>query len=87
VYNTFIALCLAGFGVITIAFAETRASGSTLARALRLLRGVLDAAPARGDVRLRHAAVSDDRACRLGYQVLNVAFLYLPVVYGIAAAK
>jgi hypothetical protein len=34
VYYSFIALCLVGFSVITIVFAETLASGSTLARAL-----------------------------------------------------
>src|SRR5678816_2176674 len=34
VYYSFIALCLVGFSVITIIFAETLAAGSMLARAL-----------------------------------------------------
>src|ERR1043166_2430069 len=34
VYYTFIALCLVGFSVITIAFADTLAAGGNLARAL-----------------------------------------------------
>ena len=88
VYYTFIGLCLVSFGVITIVFAETLASGATFARALcvffavfwtlRLLVGtfVFD---------MRPYLTSTPR--RVGYHALNVAFAYLPVVYLLAATR
>jgi hypothetical protein len=86
VYYSFIALCLVSFSVITIAFAETLASGSTLARALCVFFAVF------WTMRLLVATfVFDMRpyltspARRVGYHVLNVAFIYLPFVYGFAA--
>jgi hypothetical protein len=86
VYYTFIGLCLLSFSIITIVFAETLASGSTLARALCVFFAVF------WTLRLLVATfVFDMRpyltntARRVGYHVLNVVFLYLPVVYGVAA--
>lgn len=87
VYYAFIALCLVSFSIITIAFADTLAAGSSLARALcaffalfwtlRLLVGafVFD---------MRPYLTSSHR--RLGYHALNIVFAYLPVVYVLAAS-
>jgi hypothetical protein len=88
VYYSFIALCLVSFSVITIVFAETLASGSALARALCVFFAVF------WTVRLLVATfVFDMRpyltstARRVGYHALNVVFAYLPLVYGVAAAR
>jgi len=88
VYYSFIALCLVGFSVITIAFAETLASGSALARAVCVFLAVF------WTLRLLVATFVFDMspyltstARRVGYHVLNAAFIYLPIVYGLAAAK
>lgn len=88
VYYTFIALCLVGFSIITIAFAETLASGSTLARALCVFFAVF------WTLRLLVAAfVFDMRPYltstprRMGYHALNAVFAYLPVVYLLAATR
>src|SRR6185503_12671774 len=84
VYYSFIALCLVGFSIITVAFAGTLAEGGHLARALctflalfwtlRLIAGtfVFD---------LRPYLTSTFR--RAGYQALNLVFAYLPVVYAL----
>jgi len=88
VYYCFIALCLVGFSIITFAFADTLAAGGQLARALcaflavfwtlRLVAGTLvfDMRP-----------YLTSRAHRLGYHAINVAFAYLPIVYGLAASR
>ena len=88
VYYSFIALCLVGFSVITIVFAETLASGSMLARALCVFLAVF------WTLRLVAAAfVFDMRPYltnsrrRLGYHALNVVFAYLPIVYALAASQ
>jgi hypothetical protein len=88
VYYTFIGLCLVSFSIITIVFAETLASGSTLARALCVFFAVF------WTLRLLVATfVFDMRpyltstARRLGYHVLNLVFAYLPIVYGLAASQ
>ncbi|HEY9461664.1 MAG TPA: hypothetical protein VIR54_01180 [Vicinamibacterales bacterium] len=88
VYYSFIALCLVGFSVITIVFAETLASGSMLARALCVFLAVF------WTMRLLVATFIFDMrpyltstARRIGYHALDVAFLYLPVVYGLAASR
>ena len=88
VYYSFIALCLVGFSVITIVFAETLASGSTLARALCVLFAMF------WTLRLLVATfVFDMRpyltstARRVGYHALNAVFAYLPIVYGLAASR
>jgi hypothetical protein len=88
VYYTFIGLSLLGFSAITFVFADTLAAGSGLARALCAFLAVF------WTVRLIAATFVFDMtpylttgARRLGYHVLNVAFAYLPLVYGLAAAQ
>ena len=88
VYYGFIALCLAGFSVITIVFAETLAAGSGLARALCAFLAVF------WTVRLLAAMFVFDmrpflttRYRQVGYHLLNVVFAYLPIVYALAAAQ
>ena len=88
VYYAFIALCLVGFSIITVAFADTLAAGGSLARALctflalfwtlRLIAGtfVFDLGP---------YLTSTFR--RFGYHALNLVFAYLPVVYALAAVQ
>jgi hypothetical protein len=88
VYYSFIALCLVGFSIITIAFADTLAAGGNLARALcafftlfwtlRLIAGtfVFD---------MRPYLTSSYR--RLGYHAINIVFAYLPIVYALAAGR
>ena len=88
VYYSFIALCLAGFCIITLAFAGTLAAGGSLARALctffalfwtlRLIAGtfVFDLRP-----------YLTNRFRRVGYRALNIVFAYLPVVYALAAVQ
>jgi hypothetical protein len=88
VYYSFIGLCLVGFSVITIVFADTLAAGGTLARALCAFFAVF------WTLRLLVATWVFDmepyltsRARRVGYHVLNLAFVYLPVVYALAATR
>jgi hypothetical protein len=88
VYYTFIGLCLAGFSVITIVFADTLAAGGPLARALCGFFAVF------WTLRLVVAAwVFDMRpylttgARRAGYHAINIVFIYLPVVYALAASQ
>jgi hypothetical protein len=88
VYYTFIALCLVSFSVITIAFADTLAAGGTLARALCVFFAIF------WTLRLLVATFVFDmrpyltsRARRTGYHALNLAFVYLPVVYALAATQ
>ena len=88
VYYAFIALCLVGFCVITIAFADTLAEGGSLARALcaflaifwtlRLIVGtfVFDMRP-----------YLTSGYSRFGYQAINIVFAYLPTVYALAATQ
>ena len=88
VYYSFIALCLVGFSIITIAFAEALAAGGNLARALCAFFAVF------WTLRLIVATfVFDMRPYltngyrRVGYHVLNIVFAYLPVVYTLAASQ
>ena len=88
VYYSFIALCLVGFSVITVVFAETLASGSTLARALCVFFAAfwtLRLLVATFVFDMRPYLTSTPR--RAGYHALNVVFIYLPVVYGLAASR
>ncbi len=85
VYYSFIGLCLVSFGLITIAFAETLASGSNLARALCLFFASFWL------VRLVSAQFIFDvrpyltkNFWRLGYHATNILLAYLPVVYVLA---
>jgi hypothetical protein len=88
VYYSFIALCLVSFSILTIAFAGTLAGGGSLARALcvffalfwtlRWIAGtfVFDMRP-----------YLTNRFRRAGYHALNTVFVYLPVVYALAATR
>ena len=88
VYYGFIGLMLVGFGGLTYFFAPAMAAGEPLARALCLLLIAfwtlrLVAAAFIFDVRpyLRNWLY------RLGYQAINIVFLYLLVVYVLAFWK
>ncbi len=88
VYYSFIALCLASFCVITVAFADTLAAGGNLARALCAFFAVfwtvrLFAATFVFD--MKPYLTSGNR--RLGYHAINIVFAYLPIVYAWAAWK
>ena len=88
VYYAFIGLCLIGFSLITIAFADTLAAGGTLARALCAFFAVF------WTLRLIVATFVFDlqpyltsRVRILGYHAMNLVFAYLPVVYVLAATQ
>lgn len=88
VYYSFIGLCLVSFGTITVVLAPTLAGGSNLARVLCLFFAAfwtlrLIAATFIFDMRpyLTHTWR------RVGYQVINIVFVYLPIVYAWAAVK
>jgi hypothetical protein len=88
VYYAFIALCLVGFSLLTIVFAETLAAGGALARALCMFFAVfwtLRLAAATCVFDMRPYLTSNAR--RLGYHALNVVFAYLPIVYTLAACR
>lgn len=86
VYYVFIALCLVSFGTITFFFAETLASGGDLARAICAFMAVfwtvrLVAATFVFDVR----PYLTSQWLRMGYHATNVVFIYLPIIYAVAA--
>ena len=88
VYYGFIALCLVSFSVLTLAFADTLASGSALARAVCAFLAVFwtqRLVVATFVFDLRPYLTSTVR--RMGYHATNVAFAYLPIVYGVAATR
>ena len=86
VYYSFIGLCLVSFGTISVLLAPTLAAGGVLARAfcvflaafwtLRLIAAtfVFDMAP-----------YLTNTYRRLGYHAINIVFVYLPIVYALAA--
>lgn len=88
VYYAFIGLCIVSFGTITITLAGTLAAGSGLARAMCLFMATfwtlrLVAATFIFDVR----PYLTNPLWRLGYHATNIVFIYLPVVYLLAAWK
>jgi hypothetical protein len=88
VYYFFIGLCLVSFGIITITLAGPLASGSNLARAICAFFAVfwtlrLIAATFVFDVR----PYLTNTFWRLGYHATNFVFIYLPIVYVLAALK
>jgi len=88
VYYCFVALCLVSFGIITTTMAGTLASGSDLARAMCVFMASfwtlrLIAATFVFDVR----PYLTNTFWRLGYHATNIVFIYLPVVYVLAAWK
>ena len=88
VYYSFIGLSLVSFGIITVTMAGTLASGRNLARAMCTFLAAfwtirLVAATFVFDVR----PYLTNAFWRLGYQATNIVFIYLPVVYILAAWK
>jgi hypothetical protein len=86
VYYAFIGLCLVSFGALTVAFASALASGAAPARAVCVFLTAfwtlrLVAATFVFDVRPYLA----NSYLRLGYHATNAAFIYLPMVYAMAA--
>jgi hypothetical protein len=86
VYYSFIGLCLVSFGILSVVLAPALVDGSNLARSvcgflaafwtLRLVAAtfVLDVGP-----------YLNNRWRRLGYWATNIAFVYLPIIYSLAA--
>ena len=88
VYYSFIGLCLVSFGCLTFTLAGTLAGGSVLARALCVffaLFWTLRLIAATFIFDLRPYLTNGYR--RLGYHATNIVFIYLPVVYSLAAWK
>ena len=88
VYYSFIALCLVSFSIITIAFADTLAAGSNLARALCAFFAsfwTLRLIAATFVFDMRPYLTSSYR--RLGYHAINIVFAYLPIIYALAASR
>ncbi len=88
IYYSFIALCLVSFGSLTWIFAPTLASHTPLARAICLFLTAfwtlrLIAATFVFDLRPYLA----NHFLMAGYHATNVVFVYLPVVYAMAAWK
>jgi FtsH-binding integral membrane protein len=88
VYYSFIGLCLVSFGTISVVLAPALAAGGTLARAFCLFLAAfwtlrLIAATFVFDMR----PYLTNNARRLGYHAINIVFVYLPIVYALAAWK
>jgi hypothetical protein len=88
VYYSFLGLCLVSFGLLTFTLAGLLAEGGALAKALCLFFAAF------WTLRLMVGAfVFDLRPYltnvprRMGYHALNLALVYLPVVYLLAAWK
>ena len=88
VYYSFIGLCLLSFGSLTFALAGTLAGGSILARSLCVFFAAF------WMLRLIAATFIFDLSPyltnahrRLGYHAINIVFIYLPLVYLLAAWK
>ena len=87
-YFSFIALILVSFGTLTFVFATNIAAGEPAARGLCLLMlgfWLVRLFVAAFIFDVRHYLTS--WFLRLGYQATNVVFLYLVVVYALAAWK
>jgi hypothetical protein len=88
VYFVFIGLCLVAFGTLTFFFASSMAEGEPIARALCVFFTIF------WTVRLLAAHLIFDckpyltnRFRKAGFHALNLVFLYLPLVYFVAALK
>jgi hypothetical protein len=86
VYYAFIGLCLVGFGTLTLTLAATLAGGSALARAVCLFLAAF------WSLRLIAATFVFDlnpyltsASRQIGYHAINLVFVYLPIVYLLAA--
>jgi len=88
IYYLFIGLCLLSFGALTVAFAPVLASGAPLARGLCVFLTafwMLRLVAATFVFDMRPYLVN--KFLRLGYHATNVAFVYLPMIYALAAWK
>jgi hypothetical protein len=88
IYYSFIGLCLVSFGCLTFVLAGTLAAGGILARALCTffaLFWTLRLIAATFVFDLRPYLTNVFR--RVGYHAINIVFVYLPVVYLLAALK
>ena len=88
VYFCFIGLSLVGFGCLTFFFASAMAEGVPLARALCAFLTVfwtIRLCAAKFIFDLRPYLTNGFR--KAGYHALNLVFIYLPLVYFIAAWK
>ena len=86
VYYTFIGLCLVSLGCVSFTLARTLAEGSALARAVCGFLAVfwmLRLVAATFIFDLRPYLTSKSR--RLGLHVVNLVFVYLPIIYLLAA--
>ena len=88
VYYAFIGLCLVSFGCLTFTLAATLTAGGILARALCVFLAAF------WTLRLIAATFIFDLSPyltsiyrRLGYHAINIVFVYLPIVYLLAAWK
>lgn len=88
VYYGFIGFCLLSFGTLTYVMASTLANGTPLSRVVCLFLAAfwtLRLLAATFVFDLKPYLTSASR--RLGYSMLNTAFILLPVVYLLAAWK
>jgi FtsH-binding integral membrane protein len=88
VYYSFIGLCLVSFGTITVVLAPTLAAGGNLARALCIFFAAfwtLRLIAATFIFDMRPYLTTSYR--RIGYHIINVVFIYLPIVYAWTAWK
>lgn len=88
VYYAFIGLCLVGFGLLTFTLAGALAQGGVVARALSLFLASF------WTLRLVAATFIFDLGPyltnayqRAGYYAINLVFVYLPLIYLLAAWK
>lgn len=88
VYYAFIGLCLVGFGLLTFTLAGALAQGGVVARALSLFLAAF------WTLRLVAATFIFDLGPyltnayrRAGYYAINLVFVYLPLIYLLAAWK
>ena len=88
VYYAFIALCLVAFSVLSTVFAGALSDGSALARALCVFLAAF------WTLRFLVATFVFDMEPyltngfrRVGYGALNAVFVYLPIVYTLAAVQ
>ena len=88
VYYSFIGLCLVSFGWLSFGMAGILAAGGPLPRVICVFLAAfwtlrLIAATFIFDVR----PYLKSSSLRLGYHATNIAFVYLPVIYALAAWK
>ena len=86
VYGAFIVLCIAGFGVLTLAHAPALAAGEPVARSLCAFIALFWLARLAVQWFVFEArALLTNWFYKLGYHTLTLVFLYFALVYGWAA--